>query len=343
MQYTDCKFANPIGIGAKLPLMKLIVTGGSGFIGANLIAELADLGGYEVLNVDIAQPSFGPSFGRYFQCDLLDQEKLNRCFEEFTPTFVVHLAGRTDMFGVNVEDYASNYIGTQNIIKAIQRTTSVRRVIFTSSQYVVGPGPLPENDQDYRPHTIYGESKVLSEQVVHGSELPCSWTIIRPTNIWGRWHPRYPNEFWRVLKRGLYMHPGGAPVRRCYGYVGNIIDQILRILILEGNDLDGKTLYVGDPPIDIYDWTNAFSLELTGKSVRVVPRGALAALAKLGDAIKICYKSPPISSSRFRSMTEDYVTPMGPTFEALGPPKYSIHEGVKKTVNWLRSEDDYWL
>ena len=139
------------------------------------------------------------------------------------------------------------------------------------------------------------------------------------------------------------MHPGGAPVRRCYGYVGNIIDQILRILILEGNDLDGKTLYVGDPPIDIYDWTNAFSLELTGKSVRVVPRGALAALAKLGDAIKICYKSPPISSSRFRSMTEDYVTPMGPTFEALGPPKYSIHEGVKKTVNWLRSEDDYWL
>jgi len=325
-----------------MPLVKLLVTGGSGFIGANLIAELAELGGCEVLNIDIAPPRFGSRFGRYLQCNLLDQEKLNRCFLEFSPTFVVHLAGRTDMFGVNLEDYLSNYIGTQNIVKAIQRTTSVKKVIFTSSQYVVGPGPLPEGDQDYRPHTLYGESKVLSEKVVRGAELACSWTIIRPTNIWGRWHPRYPTEFWRVLKRGLYMHPGGAPVRRCYGYVGNIVDQILSILMLEGNDLDRKTLYVGDAPIDIYDWTNAFSLELTGKPVRVVPRKVLAILAKVGDAIRVFYSTFPISSSRFRSMTEDYVTPMDTTFKALGPPKYSIHDGVRQTGEWLRSEDDFW-
>jgi nucleoside-diphosphate-sugar epimerase len=322
---------------------RLLVTGGSGFIGANFISEVDRRGDYEVVNLDLAPPKFGSKSSMFQRCDLLDLVKLKECFVEFKPTHVVHFAGRTDMFGISVDDYAANHVGTTNLISAIQITPTVENVVFTSSQYVMGPGRLPVHDQDYGPHTIYGESKVLSEKVVRRSDLSCSWTIIRPTNIWGRWHPRYPSEFWRVLKQGRYLHPGGPRVTRCYGYVGSVVNQVRTILSLDDRSLHGKTLYVGDPPMDLYDWTNAFSLQLTGKPVRVVPRPLLKALAKVGDVIVKLGGNFPIFSSRLRSMTEDYLTPMEPTFAALGPPQFSLEEGVRETVAWLRTESAFWI
>jgi nucleoside-diphosphate-sugar epimerase len=241
-----------------------------------------------------------------------------------------------------VDDYAANHIGTRNVITAIQNISSVEKAVFTSSQFVVGPGAPPEHEEEFRPHTIYGESKILSERAVREAELLCSWTIIRPTNIWGRWHPRYPNEFWRVLKQGRYFHPGGSPVIRCYGYVGNVVEQVLTILGRRDGKLDRRVIYVGDAPIDLHDWTNAFSLCLTGKPVRVVPRPLVKALAKFGDVVQGCGGKFPIYSSRFHSMTEDYVTPMDATFDVLGPSRISLEEGVRETVDWLRSEDESW-
>jgi nucleoside-diphosphate-sugar epimerase len=327
---------------------RLLVTGGSGFIGTNLILEAHRRNGAEILNLDIAPPkpqskSATPAkSGSYRSCDLLDSKSLGRCFDEFQPTHVVHLAGRTDCFGSTVDEYAANHVGTQHVAAAIKRTSSVKNAVFTSSQYVVGPGPLPNHDQDFRPHTIYGQSKVLSEKVVREARLGCAWAIIRPTNIWGRWHPRYPTEFWRVLKQGRYVHPGGKRVTRCYGYVGNVVDQVMTLLGREDGAHNGSVLYLGDSPIDLFEWTNAFSLELTGRPVRVVPRPALKALAKVGDVVVRSGGKFPIFSSRYRSMTEDYVTPMEPTFEALGPAPISMHEGVRETVGWLRSEASFW-
>ncbi len=246
------------------------------------------------------------------------------------------------MFGSSVGDYAANHVGTQNVIKAIEATPSVARAVFTSSQFVVGPGLLPQDELDFRPHTIYGQSKVLSEQAVRAARLRCVWTIVRPTNIWGPRHPRYPHEFWRVLKQGRYFHPGGRRVTRCYGYVGNVAEQILRILGSEAQQVDGRVFYVGDAPVDLYEWTNAFSLELTGKPVRVVPRPALRGAAMVGDVVVACGGRFPIFSSRYRSMTEDYVTPMEPTFDVLGPSPTCMQDGVRETVKWLRQESSFW-
>ncbi len=321
---------------------RLLVTGGSGFIGANFILGANRLGGYEVLNLDLVPPKFEADHVKHQCCDILNLDLLKHFFAEFQPTDVVHLAGRTDMFGSNVSDYAANHVGTKNLITAIQETPSVEKVVFTSSQFVVGPGVPPASDEDFRPHTIYGQSKVLSEKAVREAHLGCTWTIVRPTNIWGRWHPRYPGEFWRVLKQGRYFHPGGPPVTRCYGYVGNVVEQVLAILAREDDNLNGKVIYVGDAPIDLYDWTNAFSLSLTGKPVRVVPRPLVKTLAKFGDVVVGCGGRFPIFSSRFRSMTEDYVTPMDATFDALGPSRISLEEGVRETVEWLRNEDAFW-
>lgn len=323
-------------------MKKILVTGGSGFIGANLMEDLLARGERDLINLDSAVPKVAAQEPFWVACDLLDADRVLELFQQFQPTQVVHLAGRTDMFGKTLDDYAANHVGTQNIIRALQHTPSVERVVFTSSQFVVSPGPLPQSDLEFRPHTIYGESKVKSEEAVRAADLACVWTIIRPTNIWGKWHPRYPTEFWRVLKQGRYIHPGGKKVRRCYGYVGTVVEQIQAILVAKPEAVDRAVFYVGDAPIDLFDWTNTFSLELTGKPVRVVPRFALRALAFVGDAVVACGGKFPIFSSRYRSMTEDYVTPMEKTFSCLGKPTNSLQQGVNTTVNWLRSTGPFW-
>lgn len=76
--------------------------------------------------------------------------------------------------------------------------------------------------------------------------------------------------------------------------------------------------------------------------MRTVPRAVMRALALAGDALVICGAKPPLYSSRFHSMTQDYLTPMGPTFEVLGMPPISMEQGVRSTVEWLRQQDSFW-
>ncbi len=326
-----------------MSVKRYLVTGGSGFIGANLIREVQRRdASIAILNLDLVSSKDVENNHLYRQCDLLDAAAVMREFQAFQPTHVVHMAGRTDMFGTTVDDYAANHVGTENVIAAVQATPTVQNVVFTSSQFVVGPGALPTQDEEFRPHTIYGQSKVLSEKAVRAADFQCPWTIVRPTNVWGRWHPRYPTEFWKVLKQGRYVHPGGRRVMRCYAYVGTVVDQVLTILDREDGSLNGRVFYVGDRPIDLFDWTNAFSKELTGKPVRVVPSAVLKGIAMVGDVVIWAGGKFPLFSSRFRSMTEDYLTPMEPTFAALGPSNHTLEQGVHETVAWLKTEDPFW-
>jgi len=314
----------------------IFVTGGSGFIGTHLIDLLRKDDELEIVNLDVVRPQKDAHLCHWVSCDIMNASELNRLCGELRPRYVVHLAARTDMDGRTVDDYRINSKGTGNVVDAIRESGSVERAVFVSTQFVVGPGKMPEHDQDYRPHTIYGESKVLAEKAVRQGGLGCVWTIVRPTNVWGSMHPRYPREFWRVMARGLYLHPGSKAVIRSYGYVGNVVEQITGILGKSAESVNRKVFYVGDPPLVLLTWVNAFSLELTGRPVRVIPQEALRVLAWAGDGLTKVGVKVPIYSSRLRSMTQDYPTPMEPTFALLGPPKTSLTDGVKQTVEWWR-------
>jgi nucleoside-diphosphate-sugar epimerase len=320
-------------------LMKLLITGGSGFIGTNAI-DVFSSNGITISNFSLHPPLKSEHKQYWVQGDILDAGATKAAFEKFQPKWVLHLAARAECDeNTTVEKgYRVNTEGTQNVLDAIRATPSAERVIITSSQFVCGPGPLPKNDADYFPATVYGESKAISEKLTRAANLPITWTIIRPTNIWGPWHMRYRREFWRVVKRGLYIHPGHQPVIRCYGYVKNVVDQIRKIFEAPRNLVHGRTIYLGDRPTNLFDWVNGFSKELTGREVRVVPRALMRTLALVGDIpTRLTGKAFLINSSRLRSMTTDYNTPIAETFDLLGENPYSLEDGVRETVDWLRS------
>src|ERR1700730_10638706 len=227
--------------------MKLLVTGGSGFIGTNLIETFAREEN-DILNYSLHAP-LNPGQTQYWRAgDILDEEATFGAFRAFEPDCVLHLAARAECDeNTTVETgYRVNTEGTSNVLAAIRATPSVQRTIITSSQFVCAPGRLPHSDTDYFPETVYGQSKVITEQLTREAKLPSCWTIIRPTNVWGPWHLRYRREVWRVLERGLYLHPGREPVVRCYAYVKNVITQIHKIFEAPRDVVRGQTIYLGD-------------------------------------------------------------------------------------------------
>ena len=320
--------------------MKVLVTGGSGFIGTHVVERLLD-GNQEVLNLSLDAPRLAEHRKFWQKVDILDAESLVESMTRFAPDRVMHLAARTEMDEKTTAEtgFRANTQGARNFLAAVHATPSVRRMLMCSSQFVCGPGRLPAHDEDYFPATVYGQSKVITEQETRGADLSCEWVIVRPTNIWGPWHPRYPQEFWRIARKGLYVHPGGKPVVRCYGYVGNVADQMVALLEQPSETINRKTFYVGDPADDIYHWADKFCRALHGQPARKVPRYFLRAAGLAGDVITSLTGKPfYITSSRYHSMVTDYVTPMEKTHTLLGLSKISLEEGVRETVAWLQNQ-----
>lgn len=317
--------------------MKLLVTGGSGFIGSHVL-EHASKSGYACLSLDIAEPALVGHRASWARCDVRDEARVRELVCGFAPTHVLHLAARTDTDGTVIGAYDSNTVGSQSVISAVSHCPGVERFVLTSTQFVCRPGYTPVNDRDYNPHTVYGESKVISEELLREAGLACSWAVVRPTNIWGARHPRYPSEFWRVLAAGLYLHPRGRTVRRTYGYVENVVHQIFCVLTADRSQVDGETFYLGDPPIVLDDWVDEFSVALRGRRARRVPYAALKAIASVGDAAKVVKLKFPLTSQRLRSMTESYVVPVDKTLTLCGCPPVELPEAVAETVDWFRRQ-----
>lgn len=321
--------------------MKILITGGSGFIGTNLIQSYLDQG-VEVMNLDWNPPLNRAHNPYWKEADIMDSAGLLEIFATYQPTHVVHLAARTDTdiyeLDGDLNEYVQNTQGTQHVLDAIQATPSIQRVIITSSMFVCEAGYLPKHDQDYRPFTLYGVSKKLTEDYTRAADLHCPWTIIRPQTIWGAWSLRYRDVLFKVMNKGLYFHPSKRNVRRAYGYVGNVVWQIQQILQVPENSVNKQVFYVGDLPIDLRNWVELISLELTGKPVRLLPTPLVKGIALTGDLLKRANVRFPLSSTRFNSMTQDYLAPTEKTYEVLGTPPYTTEAGVKEMIAWHKTD-----
>ena len=318
--------------------MRVLITGGSGFIGTNLVQRYGERGDL-VLNLDRNPPRNPAHEDCWSRCDLLDRQGLFARFTEHSPEIVLHFGARTDLGETrDLSGYAANVEGVANVIAAVRATPSVERVIFTSSQLVCRIGYRPQSDTDYCPSTLYGESKRLGECLVREANLETAWTLVRPTSIWGPWFDVPYRNFFEAIRAGRYVHPGGVHTPKQWGYVGNVVHQVEKLIEAPAQDIRGRTFYLADyearPLREIAD---AIQRALGVRPIPEAPTWMLRAAARAGDLLQaLGWSSPPLTSFRYGNIRAPEIQDMEPLRRVVGPLPYSLEAGIEATVAWMR-------
>ena len=327
-----------------------LITGGAGFIGSNYTDHLLARGAKVTIFDNLSRRgadrnlawlrekhganSFDLVVGDVRQADpLLDVAS--------KADVIVHLAAVTDLNGKTLDYYNANIQGTQNIVDISKKLTSLKTVLFTSSMYVCKPGYIPKSYDDYKPHTLYGESKVKGELIVKAvKDAAYKWVIIRPTSIWGPWFNIPYIDFFNIVYQGKYFD-FGRTCTKSYGFVDNTVFQIKKLI---DADVHGKTFYLGDEPaIQISEWANEISLEMGKGGIKKIPFFLMQSAAWGGDILTKLGIKFPITSFRLSNMTTNNILPLQDLYAITGSTPVSRLEGVKKTISWLVQHKGYKL
>jgi len=312
------------------------VTGGSGFVGTNAV-ELYLRVGVPVLNLDVAPPRNAAHVSVWRRADLLDRDAVGAVVREFQPSHVLHLGARTDLDGITGDEYAANVAGTENLIAAVNGAASVERVVFASSRMVCRIGYVPTAEDDYCPTTVYGESKVACERLVRSAEIGPSWVMVRPTSIWGPWFDVPYRDFFTAVERGRYVHPRGRTVRKSFGFVGNSVHQLDRLLTAPADAIAGRTLYLADyVPLDMESWANEVAGAFGRRRIPAVPYPVLRVAAELGELAERTGRRAPLTRFRLANLLTEMVYDLEPLRAVVPDLPYTRSEGIRETIAWLR-------
>lgn len=321
--------------------MRVLVTGSSGFIGQHLVEALRGRG-HSVLGLDRCPLGRAVEGVGYHVCDLLDAAATKAVVQELAPDAVLHLAARTDLDETrDLNGYASNIGGVENLLEAIRLTPSIRRTVCTSSQLVCRIGYTPRDDEDFQPGTLYGESKVRTEQIWRGGDgAGTEWCLVRPTTIWGPGMNPHYLRFFRMLLQGRYRHIGRGPTLKSYGYVGNTVWQYCRLLEAPAEAIVRRVFFLADyEPLALEAWAEAFRIELGGPPIRTMPVAVARTAALVGDLINFLgVKRFPFNSFRLKNVLTPYVVDLSSTRSVCGELPYTMQEGVIETARWLREQ-----
>ena len=314
--------------------MKILITGASGFIGTNLLESLRK--DFNVINVDFRAPRNKEHIGYWQDVDIVDFNSLYKVATDFNPDYIVHLAARTDLDGKTLEDYNANTIGVENVLKVASELPNVKKIIITSSMLVCKAGYMPKTQSDYNPTTVYGESKVRTEQITWNNPPQCDWAIVRPTSIWGPWFGVPYRNFFDMVRSRMYFHIGHRSCSKTYGYVENAVYQIKQILFHDTTDVDNKVFYLGDnPAIYIEEWADQIASQLGHKVLRF-PYWLIRCAAFVGDVLGKLGIHFPMTSFRLKNMTTDNIINVDNTYRIAPNPPISRVEGIRRTLEWMK-------
>lgn len=318
---------------------RILITGGSGFIGTNLV-EYYKNQGWEVVNFDILPPRNQAHAQFWKMVDIRERKQLIDEVQRLRPNFVLHCAARTDLNEkTNLDGYSANFDGICHLIEAIRITGTVDRAIFFSSQLVCRIGYVPKDEHDYLPSTLYGRSKVLGEKILRSAEdFGCTWLILRPTSLWGPWFDMPYKNFFTTIARGFYVHPGQIHVQKQWGFVLNSVYQVHQLLQVPSEKIHKKTFYLSDySPVLLRDFANAVQSELGRKPIPTAPFAALKLISRLGDILrKIGWSEPPLTSFRLNNIITNEIQDTSSLEQLTGPLPYNFQEGIRITIQWMK-------
>ncbi len=151
--------------------MKVLVTGGAGYIGSHMVRELTDRN-YEVVVLDTLERGNRQSVTDvpFYQGSITDEALLDRLFEQEKPEAVIHFAAYKapgESMSEPTKYFRTNVGGTVSLLDTMARH-QVRYIVFSSSCSIFGnPQQLPVTEDAPRaPESVYGESKLMGETLL---------------------------------------------------------------------------------------------------------------------------------------------------------------------------------
>jgi len=173
--------------------MRVLVTGGAGFIGAHVARHLLDAD-RDVVVLDDLSGGYRenvPEGATFVEGSVTDPELVEDLFREHGFTHVFHIAAYAAeglSHFIRRFNYTNNVVGSINVINSAIRAETVERFVFTSSIAVYGPGQTPMTEAlTPEPEDPYGVAKYAVELDLAAAQrmFGLEYTIFRPHNVYG--------------------------------------------------------------------------------------------------------------------------------------------------------------
>jgi nucleoside-diphosphate-sugar epimerase len=325
--------------------MRVLLTGGSGFLGGHVAEALAARG--DSVRALVRKTSNTKLLRGLKGVELFEGgvEQADRVREAMVDVdAVVHCAGIVKARSDD-EFFAVNVGGTSNLVDAA-RGRRLRRFVHVSSLEASGPSddgqPVPVDQEN--PVTAYGRSKLAAEKVVLGARDAFPVTVLRPAAIYG---PRDTEilEMFKSIKRGLLPLVGGGTARGPWIYATDCAAACVRAI--DAKVPSGSVYFVDDG-------TGARALRdvladaerAMGKKALIranLPAPVLHAVARGVEIFgRASGKAVMLTREKADMLLMDWICDSGKTQSELGwQPQVPWSEGVGKAVGWYR--DNGWL
>lgn len=329
--------------------MKIVVTGGGGFLGRHIVDQLLARD-YEVASMTrSAQPELAARGVEVIRGDITDVEDVHRAVDDADA--VIHTAAMVGAWGDVDTFWRVNVDGTNNLLRVAARA-GVERFVFTSSPSVVFDGSdliqAPQNTPyPKRFPSPYAETKAVSEQLVLDADDPegMRTVALRPQLMWGPGDPHLVPMIVHKARNGRLRVVGDGEARVDITYIDNAAHAHLCALdALAETDARGRVRGAGrayfitnGEPVVLWRWIEDLLEHLEEPPPRgSVPR-PLAAMA--GRAVSSVWRTlglrhePPLTEYVALKMSTHQTYDLSPARRDLGyAPKVSMAQGFERFI-----------
>jgi len=326
---------------------KVIVSGGSGFVGLALVRRLSGMGHEVVALARHDSPAVRRAGARMVVGDICDLPFIIQASKGADTFF--HVAAKAGVWGSWDEYQRINVTGSANVIEAC-RQNAIPRLVYTSTPSVVFSGASIRGAGEELPYgrrflCHYARSKAMAEAEVLRANGPGLRTVaLRPHLIWG---PGDTNLIPRIVERGragLLRQVGDGTNRVDISYIDNVVEAH----ILAEKDLAcagrgaGRAYFISQgEPVNLWDWINTL---FDGLCLERVARRVSFRKAYLGGAfMELIYllarrKEEPLMT-RFvaEQLAKDHWFSIAAARRDLGyVPQVSTAAGMERLLAWLK-------